>query len=133
MERTASREKSREKVIVWEYTMGELPELGGSAGFLNVKDFGSKTEMTVTIKEEPRIVDSNFKDKKGKYKKQCRVTLKLPKGDLRAWTMNNTTYGRLREAFGKSPKVWIGKKIKLNVQKMFVSGKTRDVIMGEPA
>jgi hypothetical protein len=121
-----------DKVLVWELTMSSLPELGGAGGFVRVADFKGKKEVTVIIAEAPRIVPSQFKDSKGKTINRCRVTLKLPNGEPKAWTMNNTTYSRLLAKFGKKPKAWIGKKVKLSVMKMLVRNEPRDVIYGEP-
>jgi hypothetical protein len=112
--------------------MSKLPELGGGAGFLTPKDFGKKKEMTVTVAEAPRIVPSNFKDDKGKPLLRCRVTVKMPDGNTRAWTMNNTSYRACKTVFGSSARSWIGKKIHVSLVKQIVRDKLRDVVYGEP-
>lgn len=126
-------ERPPDKVIVWEMTMSTLPDLGGAGGFITAKDFKGKSKMTVAISEAPRIVPSQFKNAKGETVKRCRVTLKLPNGESRAWTMNNTTYSRLKAKFGASANKWLGKKVALEILPQIVRGEKRLVIYGEPS
>lgn len=130
---------------VWEIEMsnkeGELPELGGSAGFVQPKDIIPKEGMIVTIDEAPTIVPSQFKDDSGAIQMRCRVQIKHPSFTSEAdpqkktklWTMNNTSYRNVKTVFGTDPKRWIGKKVKLFVVKQMVRSVLKDTIYGEPA
>lgn len=123
---------NNQKLGVYELEMADLPELGGSSGFVKASDIDPQEGMIVTILSEPVIVDSNFKDKEtGEFQKRCRVTLKV--GSLeKLWTMNNTTYRLLKDKFGKKPAGWVKKKVQIRVVNTLVQGKMTDVLYGEP-
>lgn len=95
--------------------------------YLNVDEVESGVELTVVGK--PFIVPAE-ETKWGKAR--GRAVVKLPNGESRTWTMNNTTWDRCVDAFGADAEKWVGKKIKLDVQMMSVRGNPRKVLFGVP-
>jgi len=61
-----------------------------------------------------------------------RITVRMPDGSLKVWTMNRTTRRNLREAWGDDTANWVGKKVRLEVQLRDVMGAMRKVIFGYP-
>jgi hypothetical protein len=126
---------------VWELEMAELPELGGSAGFVQPKDITPKDGMIVKISEAPTIVPSQFKNDDGDTIMRCRVQIQHssfkskddPKKDTKLWTMNNTSYRSCKLVFGTRANEWVGKKVLLSVVKQMVRNQIKDTIYGEPA
>jgi hypothetical protein len=116
-----------------EEVMPLPPNIGSTKGlFLAGEDVAANGCIAVIL-EEPRIVPSNFPNPDGSQGQRCRVTIKLPSGKKKVWTMNNTTYKLCITKFGLDEKKWIDKKIKLNKSRAPVNGVMRDVIYGEPA
>lgn len=95
--------------------------------YLNVDEVESGVELTVVGK--PYIVPAE-ETKWGKPR--GRAVVKLPNGERRTWTMNNTTWDRCVSVFGVDPEKWVGKKVKLDVQMMSVRGEPRKVLFGVP-
>lgn len=84
----------------------------------------------LTVVDEPYIISAE-QSKWGK--ERGRVTVQLPNnGEKRTWTMNNTTWDKLIDAFGASPQGWIGKKVQLDIQMMNVRGEPKRVLYGKP-
>jgi len=83
----------------------------------------------VTVVEEPVIISAE-QTKWGKAQGQVKV--KQPNGEVRRWTMNNTTFDRCIDAFGASPSGWVGKKIRIEVLSQPVRGETKQVYYGHP-
>jgi len=83
----------------------------------------------VTVAEEPYIVPAE-QTKWGK--ERGRVVVQLGNGEERSWTMNNTTWDALIEAFGAEPTAWLGKKIQIDIQQMNIRGEAKQVIFGKP-
>jgi len=95
--------------------------------FLSVEEVPQGS--VVTVVEEPYIVPAE-QTKWGK--ERGRVVVRLGNGEERSWTMNNTTWDALIEAFGAEPSVWLGKKIQIDIQQMNVRGEVKQVIFGKP-
>lgn len=83
----------------------------------------------ITVVEEPYIVPAE-QTKWGK--ERGRVVVRLGDGELRSWTMNNTTWDALVDAFGVEPQLWVGKKIQVDIQQMLIRGETKQVMYGKP-
>lgn len=95
--------------------------------FLNSDEVQKGDVLTVT--DEPYIISAE-QSKWGK--ERGRVTVRLPNGEKRTWTMNNTTWDKLIDAFGANPQGWIEKKVQLDIQMMNVRGEPKRVLYGKP-
>ena len=60
------------------------------------------------------------------------ITVKLPNGSTKLWTMNKTTRSRCAASWGDDSKGWIGKWIQVTLSKQMIQGTSRDVIFGTP-
>ncbi|MBO3810135.1 MAG: hypothetical protein FGF50_11165 [Candidatus Brockarchaeota archaeon] len=60
------------------------------------------------------------------------ITVMMPDGSMRTWTMNKTTRDRLKEAYGDDTENWVGKKVRIEVVGMVVRGTFRKVVFGHP-
>lgn len=99
----------------------------GAPPFVSVNEV--ENDDVVTVVSEPYIVSAE-KTKWGKAR--GRVTVKLPEGELRRWTMNTTTWDRLVDAFGTEPSAWLNKKIKIRKEQQTVTGELKTVMYGLP-
>lgn len=99
----------------------------GSPSFLSVHEV--ENDMVVTVVREPFVVSAE-KSKWGKAR--GRVTVRLPNGEDRRWTMNVTTWDRLIDDFGVEPSLWLNRKIRLKKEKMVINGDYKPVLYGVP-
>lgn len=79
------------------------------------------------------MVPSNFKNKDGSVKEQCRVRIQFGKNVQRLWTMNATSFNKIVAEYGTNEKLWLGKKLRLESKQALVSGQMRKIVYGEPA
>jgi len=84
----------------------------------------------VEIVEQPYIVPAE----KSKWQKERgkAVVKILRSGLIRTWTMNNTTWDKLVQAFGEDPGFWLGKKVQIKKEVRNVSGVDKEVLFGKP-
>lgn len=61
-------------------------------------------------------------------KKTFEISLKLPSGDVKTWTMNKTSQGRIAEVLGFDPAKWKGKKAPIYTIDQQVGPETKKVI-----
>lgn len=66
-------------------------------------------------------------------KEEFNVSVKLPDGRTKLWTMNKTTQRALSEAWGDETEQWINKKVKVKVTEQSVRGEMKQVVFGEAA
>ena len=99
----------------------------GAPPFLSINEV--ENDMIVTIVREPFVV-SLENSKWGKAR--GRVTIKLPNGEERRWTMNVTTWDRLIDDYGAEPSMWMNKKIRLKKVRMVINGEYKPVLYGVP-
>lgn len=84
----------------------------------------------VEIIEKPYIVPA---DKTKWGKERGKAVIKIIRNDLlRTWTMNNTTFDRLLQAFGEDPGFWLSKKVQIRKEIRNVSGVDKEVLFGKP-
>ena len=67
-----------------------------------------------------------------KWGNRYRIALQFEDGDLRRWSMNNTTYDNLLNVFGRNTSEWIGKEVYLRTEQFKIQGKDVTGIIGEP-
>ena len=84
----------------------------------------------VEIIEKPWIVEAE-KTKFGKERGKTVIKI-LRTGAIRTWTMNNTTWDKLIQAFGEDPGQWLNKKVQIKKEVRNVSGVDKDVLFGRP-
>lgn len=84
----------------------------------------------VEIVEKPYIVPAE-KTKWGKDRGKAQVKI-LRSGAIRTWTMNNTTWDKLVQAFGEDPSLWLDKKVQIRKEVRNVSGVDKEVLFGKP-
>jgi hypothetical protein len=84
----------------------------------------------VEIIEAPYIVPAE-KTKWGKERGKAQIKI-LRNGLIRTWTMNNTTWDKLIQAFGEDPGFWLNKKVQVKKEIRNVSGVDKDVLFGKP-
>ena len=84
----------------------------------------------VEIIEKPYIVPAE-KTKWGKERGKAQVKI-IRNGNVRTWTMNNTTWDRLIADFGEDPDQWLHKKVKIKKEVRNVSGVDKEVLYGKP-
>jgi len=84
----------------------------------------------VEIIEKPWIVPAE-KTKWGKERGKAVVKV-LRTGLIRTWTMNNTTWDKLIQAFGEDPGFWLNKKVQVKKEIRNVSGVDKEVLFGKP-
>lgn len=84
----------------------------------------------VEIVEKPYIVPAE-KTKWGKERGKAQVQI-IRTGEMRTWTMNNTTWDQLIAAFGEDPEQWLHKKVKIRKETRNVSGVDKEVLYGKP-
>jgi hypothetical protein len=61
------------------------------------------------------------------------ITVQLPDGRCKSWTMNKTTQRRLAAEYGDQTEKWVGKYVQVEIAKQNVRGEMRDVLYGHPA
>ena len=84
----------------------------------------------VEIVEKPYIVPAE-KTKWGKERGKAQVKI-IRTGEVRTWTMNNTTWDKLIQAFGEDPDQWLHKKVQIRKEMRNVSGVDKPVLYGKP-
>ena len=84
----------------------------------------------VEIVEKPWIVEAE-KTKFGKERGKAIIKI-LRTGAIRTWTMNNTTWDKLIQAFGEDPGQWLNKKVQIKKEVRNVSGVDKEVLFGRP-
>lgn len=99
----------------------------GAPPFLGVDDVDEGA--IVVVVREPYIVPAE-KTKWGKAR--GRVTVRLPNGEERRWTMNTTTWDACIDGFGAEPELWLDKKIRIRKQQQVVTGEDKVVLYGAP-
>jgi hypothetical protein len=92
--------------------------------FLTVSDVKDGDIITITGEGEYR--ESKF------GKDRLVIPVRLPNGEPRIWTLNQTTINKLIDAYGDETKGWIDKNVKLTVANIVVRGELRKAIYGEP-
>jgi len=107
--------------------MGKLPRLG-KPPFL--KPHHVQPDDLVEIVEEPYVRGSE-ESMFGKTRGYAVVRL-MRTGDLYTWGFNTTTWDRLIKAFGDESSLWIGKRVKIKVEKQLVRGEEKPVLYGVP-
>jgi len=100
----------------------------GAPPFLTPEDV--EQDDLLEIISEPYIVPAE-KTKWGKKRGRANIRIVRTEEEHR-WTMNITTWDRLVDAFGTDAKLWIGKKVKVYLEKRDVSGVEKTVIFGVP-
>jgi hypothetical protein len=60
------------------------------------------------------------------------ISVKLPSGEVKTWTMNRTTQRKCAEAWGYESRAWINKKVRIQLREQNVRGVMRTVIYGIP-
>jgi len=60
------------------------------------------------------------------------ITVALPSGQTKIWTMNKTTQKSCIEAWGKDTSKWVNKEIRLKIVEQNVRGVLKKVIYGIP-
>jgi len=73
-----------------------------------------------TVQDEGVLTDSKFLDAEGKPKKKLIIGFKVGK-ETKKVSLNATSIGKLRDAYGKNSKQWIGKTAK--GEKQVINGK----------
>jgi hypothetical protein len=61
------------------------------------------------------------------------VTIKIPDGSTKQWSMNKTTRNRCASIWGDDSKDWIGHWLRIDKSKQMVQGTRRDVLFGTPS
>ena len=89
----------------------------------DVKD-GDLLEFT----NEGEQSDSPFKDKDGKVKQQFSIGVKLPNGDEKTMSLNNTSKQNMIDAYGDESKAWVGKAATVHIREEKVGNDFKDVI-----
>lgn len=56
------------------------------------------------------------------------ITIKLPNGEGRAWTMNKTSQRAVARQFGMDTTKWVGKKVRLMTVQQNINGQLKDVV-----
>jgi len=84
----------------------------------------------VEIIEKPYIVPAE-KTKWGKERGKAQIKI-LRNGQVRTWTMNNTTWDKLIQAFGENPDYWLNKKVQIKKETRNISGVDKEVLFGKP-
>lgn len=91
--------------------------------FLNAEDIGEKSEVTVV--DEGGNID---KKETGFDEDSFNITVKLPSGDKRSYTMNKTSQRSVARLYGIDTKNWINKKLTLITKDVNVKGTMRKAI-----
>jgi hypothetical protein len=97
--------------------------------YLRAEDLKGGDVTEVTIVSEGRIrpaEESRF------GRETFELDVRLPSGEEKIWTLNQTTIRRLIEAYGDDTAGWVGKKVRLVVERMVVRKEPRNVIFGYP-
>jgi hypothetical protein len=67
-----------------------------------------------------------------KYGQRHCIALEFEDHDKRRWSMNETTFWNLSDAYGADESKWVGKIIVLKLREFSVEGKHVTGIVGEP-
>ncbi len=86
----------------------------------NIKD-----EDLITFIDEGKWETADFG---GKKKERFNITVKIPSGEEKIATLNNTSLQAIVEAYGDESSEWVGKEAKINVLSQMVSGERKEVI-----
>ncbi len=100
----------------------------GRPPFLNVNEV--MNDDLLEVLEPPYIVPAE-KMKWGRARGRAIVKI-VRTNEVRTWTMNVTTWDRLIDEFGTDPDHWVGKKIRLSIEKQVVRGEDKLVLYGKP-
>ena len=82
------------------------------------------------IIETPYIVPAE-KTKWGKERGKAVIKV-IRTATIRTWTMNNTTWDKLIQAFGEDPGLWLNKKVQVKKEIRNISGVDKEVLFGKP-
>jgi len=63
------------------------------------------------ITQKPELVETQWKHKDGTPKKRYRIAVKLPNGEVKPTTLNNTSSNALLDIFGPDEDKWLEKEI----------------------
>ena len=109
--KTARTEEPQRTTHDFPYlTASDIPQIGG---------------RKATIIRNPEMTET-------KWGNRYRIALQFEDGDLRRWSMNNTTYDNLLNVFGRNTSEWIGKEVYLRTEQFKIQGKDVTGIIGEP-
>jgi len=100
-----------------------MPELTDLDLFLKPEDVVG--EIQVTFQDTGRRVS---KDETGFEKDSFEITIKLPNGQNRVWTMNVTSQRMVARKLGTNTDTWVGKNVSLIKTEQNVRGKMKEVI-----
>lgn len=100
--------------------MVEIPNLDL---FLTAADVPAETEAEFI--DEGKVVP---KEETGFDSNTFDITIKLPNGAKRVWTMNKTSQRAVARHYGTDSKAWIGRKVVLHTSEQNVRGEMKKVI-----
>jgi len=89
-----------------------------------------ENDDVLEIIEKPYIVPAE-KTKWGKERGKAVVKV-LRTGTIRTWTMNNTTWDKLIQAYGEDAGQWLNKKVQIRKEARNVNGVDKTVLYGKP-
>lgn len=93
--------------------------------YLTSSDIPKDGFRRATIIRPPEITET-------KWGNRYRIALEFEDHDKRRWSMNDTTFWNLKDAYGVKPLEWVGKRIKLKVKQFRIQEKDVTGIVGEP-
>jgi len=91
--------------------------------WLTAEDIGPEAE--VTFIDEGEIVS---KEETGFSEDSFNITIRLPSGEKRVWTMNKTSQRTVARLYGYDTANWVNKKVTLVTRKVMVGGKEKSAI-----
>lgn len=101
-----------------------MPELDLQE-FLKADDVGAEVEVKIVDAGKAGVI------RQGEGKEDVptfEITVQLPSGDQRLWTMNKTSQRTLATVWGKNTDAWVGKVAKLFTTDQNVRGTMKKVI-----
>ena len=93
--------------------------------YLVSKDIPKNGCRKATIMRPPEITET-------KWGKRYRIALEFEDSDKRRWSMNDSTFWNLSDAYGADGSTWVGKVLQLKVMEFRIKGKVVAGIIGEP-
>jgi hypothetical protein len=93
--------------------------------YLTSKDVPESGFRRATIIRPPEIAET-------KWGKRYRIALEFEDHDKRRWSMNDTTFWNLSDAYGADESKWVGKVVELKAKQFSIEGKHVTGIVGEP-
>lgn len=107
--------------------MGKLPRMGKPP---YLKAHHVQEGDLVEILSEPYI-QSEEESRFGRSRGYVAIRL-VRTGDPYTWGMNSTTWDRLIDSFGEDSQMWIGKRVKLKLDRQMIRGEDKQVMYGVP-